>query len=202
PKKQLSQADLDALFADTEENTSSSNANTAATVKEVAALSGSAASASQSTSSAATATSSKNSTSTAASSGTNDALSKIAATQYTKVSGNGVSSTATVKTGGTTDGKVTVQMSDGTSRALLDPATPSITLSRAAAALIDSKKQVQIRFTVTANGTVPVSEIRITPASILHTIVQSEIAAQISHWRFSAADDPGTAVFDYTINVK
>lgn len=202
PKKQLTQEEMDALFASSEANTSASTTNAPATVKEIAALSGNAGSASTAPNTATSATSSNPTTSPAASAGTSDALTRLAATQYTKTSGNGVSSTTNVKTGGTSDGKVTMQMSDGSARTLLDPATPSITLSNAAALLIDGKKQVQIRFTVTAAGTVPVSDIRITPESILHPIVRSEIANQISRWRFSSASSAGTAVFDYTITVK
>ena len=185
-----------------EMNSSSSPSTKTQTNAVQNALSGSAGTAHTNTDTSASASSAGKKGSTAASEGTTSALKAIAATQYTEISGNGVSSTTTVQTGGTADGKVTVQMSDGTSRALLEPASPSITLSPAAATLIDGKKQVQIRFTVTATGTVPVTDIRITPESILHPIVRSEITTQISRWRFSSAANAGTAMFDYTISVK
>ena len=58
---------------------------------------------------------------------------------------------------------------------------------------------MQLSFTVLANGSVPLGDVRITPASILPTLVQQEIAAQISRWRFSQAASAASARFDYVI---
>ena len=188
-------------WAKVDANTTSTATNAPSQVTAVDELSGSAGTASSKNKPVSASSTQSKTSSTAASTGTTNALRDIAATSYSKVSGNGVSSVATVKTGGTTDGKVAVQMTDGTARTLLDPATPSISLSTAAAALIDGKKEVTIRFSVTASGTVPVSGIQIIP-SILHPIVRDEVTAQISRWRFSSADTAGNAVLEYTINVK
>ena len=203
PKKKLSQAEIAALFENTSANTSATSATTAPSqVQEVAALSGSAGTASNETKPVSTTSTQSRNTSTAASTGTTNALRDIAATSYSKVSGNGVSSVATVKTGGTTDGKVAVQMTDGTARTLLEPESPSISLSSEAAALIDGKKEVRITFSVSPSGTVAVSGIRITPAAILAPKVRDEVTAQISRWRFSSADSSSSAILEYTIDVK
>ena len=134
-----------------------------------------------------------------ASSATSAALGKIAATTYTHNAGNGVSSQVAAQTGASADGKISMQMTDGSERTLLEPAKPVITLSEAAAALIDTTKAVQLTFTVAANGSVPLGDVRITPSSLLPTLVQQEIAAQISRWRFSQAATAAQARFDYVI---
>lgn len=90
----------------------------------------------------------------------------------------------------------------GKSRNLIEPKKPVITLSASSASLIDATKTVKIRFIVVGSGNVPRGDISITPESILPSSVREEIKDQISKWRFEAADESSTAVFDYTIIKK
>ena len=89
-------------------------------------------------------------------------------------------------------------MTDGTPRTLLEPAEPKIILSKEAADSIDSTKHLTITFTVTKDGTVPVSSVKISP-DILKSLVTMEIREQISRWRFQSAATSGQAQFSYTI---
>ena len=201
PKKKTP-VDWDNLFGDDSPAATSSSAPAApAKVAKVDALQGSAATSASSTGGAGSASSSsKNARAdAAASSSTSAALAALAATTYTAAAANGVSSQVSASTATGNDGKVSLQMTDGSARVLLEPAKPVITLSEAAAALIDTTKNVQISFTVLANGSVPVGDVKITPAAIIPLLVQQEIAAQISRWRFSSASGSARAVFDYTI---
>ncbi len=120
----------------------------------------------------------------------------MAATKYSS-SANGISSSVTA-TSSQTNGKVSIQMSDGKTRILLEPSEPKITLSPEAASQIDSTKQLTITFIVTASGNVPVTNIKISP-DILPSLVSMEIKEQISNWRFQSAETAGQAQFSYTI---
>lgn len=110
---------------------------------------------------------------------------------------NGVQSETTVKTKESGSGRVEMEMSNGRSRALLSPASPVINLSAQAAATIDTSKTVTINFKVLNAGNV--TDIMITPESILASIVRDEIKAQISKWLFEADDYTATATFEYKI---
>ncbi len=196
PKKEFDWSQFD----DAEETVSSNTGSAAnAVVNQVNALEGTAASASSSKGTAQSQSSSPNKTYTGTtSSSTSSALNKIATATYSGTAGNGVSVSATMNTAGSPDGKTSLAMNDGTARILLEPKSPVISLTPQAAATIDATREFKITFTVNADGRVPVNEI-IIPKSLVSPIVQQEIAAQISRWRFQAASSAGTATFIYTI---
>lgn len=110
---------------------------------------------------------------------------------------NGVQSESTVKSQASYSGKVHMQMSNGKSRALINPSKPVINLSEQAAATIETTKIVTISFKVLEKGNV--IDIKITPEAILSAIVRDEIKEQISHWIFEPADYTATASFENKI---
>lgn len=135
-----------------------------------------------------------------ASSGTIKALNSIKSQTYAGGNAaNGIEAETNVKTTNSGSGKVEMVMSNGSSRALLEPSKPVINLSDAASMTIDGSRKVVIQFRVVESGNVPRAEILITPASILSELVRNEIKDQVSKWRFEAADDPATAEFEYKI---
>lgn len=133
---------------------------------------------------------------------TTAALGSIAATVYSASSGNGVTSSSSVKTGSAPDGKLSLYMSDGSARTLIDPEEPVISLSDSAALTIDTTKNLSVRFTVLANGHVDFSSITVSPASIISPLVQSEIARAVASWRFSEDSASASAVFPYRIEKR
>jgi len=130
---------------------------------------------------------------------TSNALDKITNAKFFGTASSSVDTEANVQTTASGNGKVTMVMSNGSSRVLLEPAKPIINLTEQAAATIDGSRKVSITFTVTESGNVPRGEISITPESILSEIVRKEIRDQISKWRFESADYISTAVFEYKI---
>lgn len=198
-KKQKKDVDWAAMFDDEEEQTSSAVLPPAKTKALDNALSGSSAT-SDSSGGGAAASSSANgkSYSTKASDSTSNALKNVMTAKTYSSNANGVSSTV-VASSASVNGQVSVAMSDGSARVLIQPKELNIRLSDRAAASIDATKTVTISFTVTADGHVPVNSIKIYPASILGTIVQNEVTDQISKFLFSSANTEGTAKFDYTI---
>lgn len=100
--------------------------------------------------------------------------------------------------------KISIQTLEGRPRQLIFPSQPSIYLDEKNTSGIETNLHVSIKFTITANGSVPIGQISFSPASVLSTELQSEIREQISKWTFS--QDPngssGTASFEYTIEVK
>lgn len=135
-----------------------------------------------------------------ASSGTIKALSSIKSQTYAGGNAaNGIEAETNVKTTNSGSGKVEMVMSNGSSRALLEPSKPVINLSDAASMTIDGSRKVVIQFRVVESGNVPRAEILITPASILSELVRNEIKDQVSKWRFEAADYSATAEFEYKI---
>ena len=135
-----------------------------------------------------------------ASSGTIKALSSIKSQTYAGGNAaNGIEAETNVKTTNSRSGKVEMVMSNGSSRALLEPSKPVINLSDAASMTIDGSRKVVIQFRVVESGNVPRAEILITPESILSELVRNEIKDQVSKWRFEAADDSATAEFEYKI---
>lgn len=141
----------------------------------------------------------KNASTQKTSSSTANALAKISNTSFKGNTANGISGQTEVQTEINQDGHVKLKMSNGNTRALLEPVQPVINLSQNAADTIDGSRTVKIRFKVVESGNVPQNEIQITPASILTEIVKSEIIEQISRWRFEAADYVAFAEFDYKI---
>lgn len=166
------------------------------------ALGGSAAEAASSSSSPVKSTSQSTSTQNqSVSSSTTSALSNLASIKpYADpfLAGTGLSSTAKIASN-SSNGKVSIQMSDGTSRILLEPSKPVIYLSDESAALIDSSRTVNITFTILADGSIPSNSINFTPSAALPGPVQSDIRIQISKWRFASADGVGKATFEYSI---
>ena len=135
-----------------------------------------------------------------ATSGTIKALSSIKSQTYAGGNAaNGIEAETNVKTTNSGSGKVEMVMSNGSSRALLEPSKPVINLSDAASMTIDGSRKVVIKFRVVESGNVPRAEISITPESILSELVRNEIKDQVSKWRFEAADDSATAEFEYKI---
>lgn len=141
----------------------------------------------------------KNASTQKTSSSTANALAKISNTSFKGKVENGIIGQTEVQTETNQDGHVKLKMSNGDTRALLEPTQPVINLSQNAASTIDGSRTVKIRFKVVESGNVPQNEIQITPASILTEIVKSEIIEQISKWRFEAADYVAFAEFDYKI---
>ena len=141
----------------------------------------------------------KNASTQKTSSSTANALAKISNTSFKGKVENGIIGQTEVQTETNQDGHVKLKMSNGNTRALLEPTQPVINLSQNAASTIDGSRTVKIRFKVVESGNVPQNEIQITPASILTEIVKSEIIEQISRWRFEAADYIAFAEFDYKI---
>ena len=135
-----------------------------------------------------------------ASSGTIKDLSSIKSQTYAGGNAaNGIEAETNVKTTNSGSGKVEMVMSNGSSRALLEPSKPVINLSDAASMTIDGSRKVVIQFRVVESGNVPRAEILITPESILSELVRNEIIDQVSKWRFEAADYSATAEFEHKI---
>ena len=141
----------------------------------------------------------KNASTQKTSSSTANALAKISNTSFKGKVENGIIGQTEVQTETNQDGHVKLKMSNGNTRALLEPTQPVINLSQNAASTIDGSRTVKIRFKVVESGNVPQNEIQITPASKLTEIVKSEIIEQISRWRFEAANYIAFAEFDYKI---
>lgn len=137
---------------------------------------------------------------TVASSGTKTALSEI---KSVSVVGNETKTDlAFVKVSSENQNSVKIEMEDGSTRTLLKPESPNIVISDESARLIEGNRTVQIKFRVIENGNVPLSEISITPLSVLPQKVRSEIEEQLSNWIFEPASYDSIAVFEYSIIKK
>lgn len=134
------------------------------------------------------------------SSSTSNALEEIKNSTLKGNAANGIQSETTAKTKANGSGRVEMEMSNGRSRTLINPTSPVINLSALAASTIDASKTVSITFKVLTSGNV--TEIKISPESILTPIVRDEINAQISKWLFEADDYTATATFYYKIVKK
>ena len=192
----------DSLFADVVAETNTSSQSVSKNVNRMdnsSALSGSAAVAADSTSGSVSATADRAEKPSSASSATSAMLSKISAAQYSTTIGNGLSSKSDVKVAQSTDGKLAIELSDGSARVLLEPLKPVIIISEENGKRIDSSRQVVISFRILAAGNVPFSGITITPSSALPEEIQSEIKDQVSTWRFAPASSDGQAKFEYSI---
>ncbi len=126
-------------------------------------------------------------------------LNNVTQSTYTSSLDDGSNPVSTVSTE-KKDGKLAVEMSDGTTRVLLEPLSPSISLSAEAAATIDTDKNVKISFSVSASGNV--IDIKITPESILPEKVREEIRSQLKNWKFESSSSSANASFEYTIIKK
>lgn len=192
----------DSMFDDVVAETNTSSQSVSKNVNRMnnsSALSGSAAVAADSTSGSVSATADRAEKPSSASSATSAMLSKISAAQYSTTIGNGFSSKSDVKVAQSTDGKLAIELSDGSARVLLEPLKPVIIISEENGKRIDSSRQVVISFRILAAGNVPFSGITITPSSALPEEIQSEIKDQVSTWRFAPASSDGQAKFEYSI---
>jgi hypothetical protein len=137
-----------------------------------------------------------------ASSATSAALSNIRNTTYSTSSGSNTKSITEAKTSKGADGTLSMSMTDGTTRVLLEPIPPVIRLSEAAAALIETSRTVTIEFQVLASGNVPRAQIKITPESKLPQAVRNEIYDQLCNWLFETSSSAARATFEYTIEKR
>lgn len=195
----------DSIFGDDNSSTSSNNINenkslssTNSSISGTSALSGNAASATKNTGKA-IAKSDSDDLNSNVDSTIKNTLSKIASTTYSMSATGNVSSVSSINVAKANDGKVAVELTDGSARILLEPSKPVIMISEENAALIDSSRSVVINFRILAGGNVPFSEIKITPSSLLPLQIQSEIKQQISKWRFKPVAYDGQARFEYSI---
>ena len=192
----------ESMFNDVVAETNTSSQSVSKNVNRMnnsSALSGSAAVAADSASGSVSATADRAEKPSSASSATSAMLSKISAAQYSTTIGNGLSSKSDVKVAQSTDGKLAIELSDGSARVLLEPLKPVIIISEENGKRIDSSRQVVISFRILAAGNVPFSGITITPSSALPEEIQSEIKDQVSTWRFAPASSDGQAKFEYSI---
>lgn len=191
-----------AQFDNSEDFVQTNAVQTQKKVDNKSALSGSSATSTSKTTDKQSTSNSANSSQnvqTKADSSTSSALSGIAKTQFTNktfVSGN---SSVNMKTASSSSGETSVSMNDGSSRTLVKPKEPKINISSEAAKSVSGSPTVKITFTVMADGTVPESSVKITPASLLTEDLISDIAWQLSMWRFESGDSNATASFDFTI---
>lgn len=165
------------------------------------AFSGSAGTAASVDSAKVTSSSSSGSTKTqGASDSTSKSLEGIRNSTFKGNAANGVQSETSVKAKASGSGKVEMEMSNGRSRALINPERPVINLSPEAAATIDASITVTISFKVNEQGNV--SGVIISPAAAFRPIVKQEITAQLLDWIFEPADYSATATFEYKIVKK
>ena len=204
PKKEFdwSSFDNEAVESVSSSSTSSQAKAKAAANSEVSALEGTAGKSAVKSENNAVSASSAVARNGEASSSTLSALSDISSTVYSASSANGVTGSSSVKTAQTSGGRIAMYMNDGSSRTLLEPRQPVIALSDRAAATIDTTKNLTVRFTVLPNGHVDLNSIKVTPAAIITPLVQSEIAAQISAWRFNQDSRTAAATFPYKIEKR
>ena len=125
------------------------------------------------------------------------------ATPYSKQTGS-VESTVMAETT-KSNGYVNMKMSDGSTRALIEPMTPVITLSPEAAKAVGNTVTVRIKFYVSKVGNVK-SEISIlyqnndnSAESLLPSIVRNEIYDQLKKWVFEPGTSEAFAIFEFTI---
>ena len=196
--KQQSKKEFDWSQFDDEPAETSTDTQTRTVQTNAPAFSGSAGSAATANNSKVTSTSSSNSNNNQkASSSTSSALEGIKNSTFKGNAVNGIQSETSAKTKTSGSGKVEMEMSNGRSRALINPASPVINLSPQAAATIDASITVSISFKVNEKGNV--SGVVISPSSAFKDIVKQEITGQLLEWLFEPADYSATATFEYKI---
>ncbi|MCQ2247747.1 MAG: hypothetical protein MJZ50_01935 [Treponema sp.] len=166
-------------------------------------LSGSAASSSKSADTSAASSSAENSPdrSQSASSSTSQALAGIKDVVYFAKAGSTVGHTQITESSSSSSGELSMKMTDGSTRQLLNPKSPAIRISEENAKLIDTTRNVSIEFIVNPDGTVPYNSIEIVPAAALPSPIQQEIRNQLMNWLFSKGGT-NRAVFKYTLQVN
>lgn len=192
--------DWDSMFDDVQEQTPVATQ----TVKKVEnALGGAAAKASDKTNERqSTSASNTSQTQTVADSKTSGNLKNIAATTFTNKTYNGTNSSMSMKTGTSSSGETSVSMNDGSNRILLKPREPKISIDSESAKNIYGEPTVTITFTVLPDGTVPESSVEVNPRSLLTNEIISDIAFQLSTWKFEPGTSKATASFDFTIKKR
>ena len=95
---------------------------------------------------------------------------------------------------------ILLSMTDGSSRLLISPSDPSISLSEHASNTISEDITVRIIFNISDNGNVPAYGIMISPK--LNQTVMNEILSQISKWKFESSFSDSTCSFDFSIRLK
>ena len=194
PKKEFDWSQLD----DDEPSDNSTVSQTKTVQNDTPAFSGSAGTAAAASDSKVTSSSSSNrAQSQNASASTSSALQGIKNSIFRGNAANGVQSETSAKTKTSGSGKVEMEMSNGRSRALINPEKPVINLSAQAAATIDASITVSISFKVNEKGNV--SGVTISPSSAFKDIVKQEITGQLLDWLFEPDDYPATATFEYKI---
>lgn len=195
-KKQASFDDFDPFADDDEPQVDWSQVVASNNNSNSSSIEGSAAASSQSQS--APQTSSSRSQEKSASANTNSALAGLKS-----VSATTAGRVSTIQVGSSTSSdKVTIKTDDGRVRELLSPAKPEIRLSEENARKITGTVKVNIIFKIYADGTVPATFVRFTPASVLPPEVQDEIKNIIRQWRFVSDTSEATATLEYTIQVN
>lgn len=194
-KTVISDEDFDKMFDDNDFD--SSNTTEKKTVTTKSSSTGTAGESASDKSQKLTSSSSGSENTQTVSSDTTKTLHNIKNSTYAGKALNGIQSKTEVQTVNSGSGKVTVPMSNGRSRALIDPEEPIINIPPELYYLIDSTRTVKISFKVINSGNV--TDVRISPESSLHSSIRQEIIGQLLFWRFEAADYTATANFEYTI---
>lgn len=201
-KKDYSTVDWDSMFGDSSSTqTSTTQTNKVTTSNN---YSGTAATGSSTQNASVPSSSSSNSTSQSqtASASTTSALNQMAAANGSQtVQDRGTETKTMISTSRDGAGKTQVEMSDGSSRILVEPSTIAINFSAEASRSIESDREITISFKVNENG-VTYSVDFPAGASGLPQIVLNEIKAQISRWRFESANNQSIANFKLTILKK
>lgn len=129
------------------------------------------------------------------------------ATPYTKRTGDVESKVVADTT--KSNGYINMKMSDGTSRSLLEPLNPSISLDENAAREITNKIVVYIRIPVSKDGYVSsnnieflYTDLKTSAESLIPKIVRQQILAQLGEWIFEPASTSATATFEYTVEKR
>lgn len=134
---------------------------------------------------------------------TSEALKNIGNTQAKQDTGNKPSVDTNTPSNTPASGTgIKIQMSDGSKRALREPKSPEIILSKSAQQTVENNTTVTVSFSVQNDGHVLRSSIKFTPASVLSSIIQNEIIDQVSKWVFDPANTSAIASFEYTIKKK
>jgi hypothetical protein len=132
-----------------------------------------------------------------------------AATSASSATGStatGTTSATGSKTGTATSSTASSSVSalsfEGSSRKLIQPAKPSITLPDDLARLVTSNRTVTVSFAILADGSVPPGRVEFTPSAILPAQVRDWLAKEFSTWRFEKSGEDGQARFAYSIKVE
>ena len=189
--------------SDSSDNTSTTTTTPQKVVNTQSTTSGGAANVAETQTQRQTSQVQKNTGNQTTSDSTSEALKNIGNTQAKQDTGNKPS--VDTNTPGNTPASGTgikIQMSDGSKRALREPKSPEIILSKSAQQTVENNTTVTVSFSVQNDGHVLRSSIKFTPASVLSSIIQNEIIDQVSKWVFDPANTSAIASFEYTIKKK